>query len=126
KPARTLGDTWHPTCLRPPTMLLPDEYAQKDKHIHAWAQRAGRDPKALTLTFRAQMEVRPRGTKAATGERPRLQGTAAEVATDLQQYAALGVTHFVFDPTVPDLRAVLANMARFADDVRPKLKRVRA
>src|SRR5437870_5949558 len=42
-----------------------------------------------------------------------------------QQYAALGVTHFVFDPTVPDLRAVLANMARFADDVRPKLKRDR-
>jgi len=123
KRAGTLGDAWHPIGLRPPAMLLPDEYAQKVKQIHAWAQRAGRDPKAFTLTFRAPMEVRPRGTKAARGERPRLQGTATEVAADLQQYAALGVTHFVFDPTVPDLRAVLANMARFADDVRPKLKR---
>jgi len=123
KRAGTLGDAWHPIGLRPPAMLLPDEYAQKVKQIHAWAQRAGRDPKAFTLTFRAPMEVRPRGTKAARGERPRLQGTAAEVAADLQQYVALGVTHFVFDPTVPDLRAVLANMARFADDVRPKLKR---
>ncbi|PYM42147.1 MAG: LLM class F420-dependent oxidoreductase [Candidatus Rokuibacteriota bacterium] len=122
KRAGTLGDAWHPIGLRPPAMLRPDEYAQKVKQIHAWAQRAGRDPKALTLTFRAPMEVRSRTTKAATGERPLLQGTAAEVAGDLQQYAALGVTHFVFDPTVPDLKSVLANMEHFADDVRPKLK----
>jgi hypothetical protein len=48
------------------------------------------------------------------------------VAADLRQYIALGVTHFVFDPTVPDVKVVLANMERFADEVRPKLKRVRA
>jgi alkanesulfonate monooxygenase SsuD/methylene tetrahydromethanopterin reductase-like flavin-dependent oxidoreductase (luciferase family) len=86
----------------------------------------GREPKSITLTLRAPMEVRPKGTKAGGGPRPLLQGTAAEVAADLQQYIALGVTHFVFDPTVPDVKAVLVNMERFADEVRPKLKRVRA
>ncbi len=126
KRAGTLGDAWHPLGLRPPAMLLPDEYAQKVKQIHAWAQRAGREPSAIRLTLRAPMEVRPKGTKAGGGSRPLLQGTAAEVAADLQQYVALGVSHFVFDPTVPDVKAVLANLERFADEVRPKLKRVRA
>src|SRR5205809_6831697 len=69
KRAGTLVDAWHPIGLRPPAMLLPDEYAQKVKQIHAWAQRAGRDPKAFTVTFRAPMEGGPRATKAARGER---------------------------------------------------------
>jgi len=33
------------------------------------------------------------------------------------------VSHFVFDHTVQELRAVLANIERFASDVRPKLSR---
>jgi hypothetical protein len=49
------------------------------------------------------------------------QGTAAEVIADIRVYQRIGVTHFVFDPTVPDLRAVLANLERFAADVRPKV-----
>src|SRR5438034_210762 len=58
KRAGTLGDSWHPIGLRPPALLYPDEYAAKAKQVHAWAQRAGRDPKAVTLTFRCPMEVR--------------------------------------------------------------------
>ena len=37
--------------------------------------------------------------------------------------AALGVTHFVFDPAPQDLRGGLAMMERFAEDVRPKVLR---
>jgi hypothetical protein len=49
------------------------------------------------------------------------------VIADVQAYQRLGVAHFVFDPTVPDLRAVLANLERFATDVRPKvMKALRA
>jgi len=33
------------------------------------------------------------------------------------------VSHFVFDHTVQELRAVLANIERFASDVRPTLTR---
>jgi hypothetical protein len=67
------------------------------------------------------MGVRPSRVKAPAGERPMFQGTASEVTADVQVYQRLGVTHFVFDPTVPDLRAVLANLERFAADVRPKV-----
>jgi len=121
--AGTLGDGWHPIGLRPPAKLLPDEYADSVKQVHAWAQRAGRDPASIALTFRAPMEVRPKSAKAPAGDRPPLQGTAAEVAADLRAYRAVGVTHVVFDATRPDLKFVLANLQRFVEDVRPRLRR---
>lgn len=121
--AGTIGDGWHPIAMRPPAMLGPDEYGAKVKEIHEWARRAGRDPKSITLTIRVPMEVRARNAKPASGERPPFQGTADEIAADIRRYQALGVSHFVFDHTVQELRAVLANIERFASDVRPKLSR---
>jgi len=121
--AGTLGDAWHPIGMRPPALLVPDEYAAKVKEIHDWARRAGRDPKSIALSLRVPMEVRAKGAKAAAGDRPLFQGTADDVAADIRRYQALGVSHFVFDHTVQELRAVLANMDRFANDVRPKLAR---
>jgi probable F420-dependent oxidoreductase len=121
--AATSGDGWHPIGLRPPATLFPDEYAAAVKQLHAWAAEAGRDPASITLTFRGPMEVRSARAKAPAGDRPLFQGTAAEVLADLRRYEALGVSHVVFDPVRPELRAVLDNMARFAEDVRPKLAR---
>ncbi len=123
KRAGTLGDAWHPIGLRPPALLDPEEYGAKAEQVRAWAKRAGRDPKSVTLTFRCPMEVRSPRQKAAAGDRPLFQGTAAEVAGDIQRYAAVGVSHFVFDPTHQELAKVLANMERFAHEVRPRLKR---
>ncbi|MBI1848415.1 MAG: LLM class F420-dependent oxidoreductase [Candidatus Rokubacteria bacterium] len=120
--AATLGDGWHPIGLRPPALLYPDEFAVKVKRLHDWAQRAGRDPQAITLSFRAPMEVRSRRAKPPAGDRPFFQGTADEVAGDLRRYAALGVSHFVFDSTHRELPAILATLERFADEVRPKLR----
>ena len=65
------------------------------------------------------MEVRPKQAKAPAGDRPFFQGTAEQVAADIRAYAAVGVTHFVFDSTHQDIGAVLANMERFAKDVMP-------
>ena len=120
--AAELGDGWHPIGLRPPARLEPAEYAAKVKQLRAYARAAGRDPDAISLTFRAPMQVV--GTRArpgAGGDRPLLQGTAAQVVADLREYEALGVSHFVFDAAGPDAQAVLANLERFAHDVRPKL-----
>ena len=121
--AGAIGDGWHPIGMRPPAMLGPEEYAAKVEELRASARRAGRDPKSITLTIRVPMEVRGKNTKAGAGDRPPFQGTAEEIAADIRRYQALGVSHFVFDHTVQELRAVLANMERFASDVRPMLAR---
>ncbi len=123
--AGTLGDAWHPIGLRPPALLFPDELEEKIKQVRAWAERAGRRPTDVAITFRCPMEVRGTRQKAAAGDRPLFQGTADEVAGDVRRYAALGVSHFVFDPTHGEPAKVLANMERFADEVRPRVKRGR-
>lgn len=121
--AGELGDGWHPIGLRPPALLHPPEYAEKVKRIHAWASQAGRNPKEITLTFRAPMEVWPKRAKQPAGDRALFRGTAEQVIADIREYQVLGVTHFVFDFTAPDPKAVVANMERFAEDVRPKVRR---
>src|SRR5262245_18238161 len=123
--AGTVGDGWHPIGMRPPAMLGPEEYARKVEELHSWARKAGRDPKLIMVTIRFAMEVRSKHAKAGAGDRPPFQGTADEIADDIRRYQALGVSHFVFDHTVQELRAVLANMERFASDVRAKLSGAR-
>jgi probable F420-dependent oxidoreductase len=117
-----LGDGWHPIGNRPPALLAPDEYEAKVKALGAYARAAGRDPASITLTLRVPMHVRSPRVKALAGERPPFQGTATEVRSDIERYAALGVRHFVFDQTVPDERAVHDNLERFAEEVKPKVR----
>jgi probable F420-dependent oxidoreductase len=119
--AATLGDGWHPIALRPPGLLFPDAYAKRVQQIETWAREAGRDPRAITLSVRVPMEVRPKRLKPPAGERPLFQGTAEQVIGDIRAYANAGVTHFVWDFTNQDLRLVVENLERFARDVRPKL-----
>ena len=121
--AARLGDGWHPLIMRPPGLLLPDEYASRVRQLKTWAKEAGRDPESITLTVRVAMEVRPKRMRPPAGERPLFQGTAEEVSKDIRTYADLGVTHFVWDPTHQDLPSVLDNLARFAHDVMPRFKK---
>jgi probable F420-dependent oxidoreductase len=121
--AGELSDGWHPIGLRPPAMLLPDEYRDKVAIVRDWARKAGRDPKAVTLSFRCPLEVLPKRAKQAAGERQLFRGTAAQVIADVRTYQALGVTHFVFDPIASDVKGWIAIMERFAEEVRPKVQR---
>lgn len=121
--AGELADGWHPIGMRPPAMLSPGEYADKVKVIHGWARKAGRDPKAVALTFRVPLELAPKRAKPTGGDRTYFRGTAAEVVRDIRSYQALGVSHFVFDLAPQDLRSQLATMERFAEEVRPKVLR---
>ncbi|MBI1728526.1 MAG: LLM class F420-dependent oxidoreductase, partial [Candidatus Rokubacteria bacterium] len=89
--AGEISDGWHPIGLRPPAMLLPEEYRDKVAIVRDWARKAGRDPKAITLSFRCPLEVLPKRAKPAGGERQLFRGTAVEVIGDLKAYQALGV-----------------------------------
>ncbi|MCI0546027.1 MAG: LLM class F420-dependent oxidoreductase [Candidatus Rokubacteria bacterium] len=121
--AGEIGDGWHPIGLREPVALLPAEYAEKAAIVHQWAQKAGRDPSAIVLSLRAPLELLPRSARARGGDRLPFRGSAPEVIADVRAYQAVGVSHFVFDLTGPDLRAQLGLLDRFAADVRPALAR---
>jgi len=123
--AGELADGWHPIGHRPPARLDPVEYAEKVAVIHGWASKAGRDPRDITLSFRAPLDLTSSRAKPSGGDRVPFRGTAAEVIQDIKAYQAVGVSHFVFDLTPPDLRSQLAMMERFAEDVRPAVRGAR-
>ena len=82
--------------------------------IRDWARKAGRDPRAITLSLPL-----PAGTCSRSAPSPReasgtlFRGTAAEVIGDIKAYEALGVTHFVFDPVAQDLRGLARHHGAF-------------
>jgi len=104
-------------------LLFPAEYREKVSAIHDHARQAGSAPRALELTLRVPLDLAGKRAKPAAGDRVLFTGTAAEVVQDVRAYQACGVTHFVFDPAPGDLRARVAMMDRFAQDVRPKVLR---
>lgn len=118
-----LADAWHPIGMRPPAMLLPAEYAEKVAVIHGWARKAGRDPRSIGLSLRVPLELVPRRSKTPVSDQPGFRGAAEDVIRHIRSYQVLGVSHFVFDLSPPDLKGQLAMMERFADEVRPKVLR---
>lgn len=121
--AGELGDAWHPIGLRGPAGLEPEEYAAKARVVREHAARAGREPEAVRLTFRAPLEIHPtrprRSRPAAPGGR--LRGPARQVVEDLRAYLRAGVSCPVFDPPQADEAALAETLERFAGEVRPKL-----
>jgi len=120
--AGELSDGWHPIGLRPPAMLLPEEFRDKVAIVRDWARKAGREPR------RHAVVPMPPGSAAEAGQAsrrraPALPGHRLEVIGDVKTYQALGVTHFVFDPIGADVKGWLAIMERFADEVRPRVQR---
>ncbi len=111
-----VGDGWHPLGLRPPVSLHPPELAAKVRQLRDMAAAAGRDPAAITISFKAPLKL-----EKVAGTRPPLAGSPAQIVEDLQAYVAAGVQHFVLDFSVTTVPAMLDVLQRFAAEVRPKV-----
>ncbi len=134
-----IGDGWHPIGLRPPVSLRPPEVAAKVRRLREYAAGAGRDPAAITISFKAPLGLDSLGGSSAGGgspaagaaaggspsrgsERPPLSGQASQIVEDLRAYAEAGVRHFVFDFPVTAPPAMLEVLERFAAEVRPQVR----
>jgi probable F420-dependent oxidoreductase len=113
-----VGDGWHPLGLRPPGTLEPPEMAAKVRILREWARAAGRDPAAITISFKAPIAFQD----GASPGRATLTGSPAEIVEDLRAYVAAGVQYFVIDFAVTTLPAMLETLERFAAEVRPALR----
>ena len=108
--AAEFGDSWHPT-----SRLSPSVLAEEMKHLREFAQRAGRDPKAVSLTLR-------------WNSLPDLRQKTAiqEAAGKLRQYQEAGVRHICFDLNLPQpasLAVMLETVQRLMEEVIPRLSR---
>jgi probable F420-dependent oxidoreductase len=80
---------WTPVGI--PMPAVPEMFAQ----IKQMAAQAGRDPEAMELVFRANIELTD---KPLDDPRPEFKGTFAQVVEDLGAVRALGATELLVDP----------------------------
>jgi probable F420-dependent oxidoreductase len=114
------GDAWFPIGNNPrhPLDTLA-RFGEGLRRLHQIAEQNGRDPKSIGLAFYAGWFDEARTLSVDSGERHIMTGTAAEVASDIDGLAALGVTDLVLNFQRATLDQSLASMQRFCDEIRP-------
>jgi probable F420-dependent oxidoreductase len=116
--AARLGDGWHPVGANAAVPLPPAELRTLLDELYRLAEAEGRDPKALTISYKApvydvsQPQLRPGGAR-----RP-FSGSASQIAEDIAAYAGLGVSELVFDFRSESLAESLERMERFGPVIR--------
>jgi probable F420-dependent oxidoreductase len=114
------GDVWFPIGNNPRHPL--DTVARvRDgvQRLHQIAEQNGRDPKSIGLAFYAGWFDEAKAWTVASEERHILTGTPAQVASDIDALAALGVSDLVLNFQRATLEQSLASMQHFVDEIRP-------
>jgi probable F420-dependent oxidoreductase len=118
-----LADGWYPIGSNPQHPLeTPVQLAAGIERLAAYARDAGRNPAAIDIIYRTHTYYLGAAVATADTRRP-FTGSAAAIAEDIRQYAALGVTHLVLDFTHASRTCddVLQQMDAFATQVRTQV-----
>ncbi len=117
------GDAWYPIGTNPqfPMDTLARFKAGAAK-LAVLTEKAGRDPKAVALSYRVSSnpEAQPKGT--VDGERKLFTGSADDFAGDIKALQDIGVTSFDFGLFGPTLDATIDTMRKFRDEVMAKAR----
>jgi len=105
-----LGDGWQPE-------LGPAEMERSARRFRELARDGGRQPAPLlAVGRRLRLTAEPLGP-----DREPIQGSAEQVAEDLQRYIEMGVSHFILGIYHPSAAEIVRDMERFATQVRPRI-----
>ena len=118
-----LGNGWYPIDANPQfPMGEPAQLTAGLQRLAAYAREAGRDPTEIEIIFRAHAYQLSSGE--ATASNYPFRGSAAKVAADIRQYAALGVGYLVLDfvRLSRSLDEMLQHMEEFATQVRSQVE----
>jgi alkanesulfonate monooxygenase SsuD/methylene tetrahydromethanopterin reductase-like flavin-dependent oxidoreductase (luciferase family) len=107
------GDGWHPVGANPAVPLRPAELRAALDTLHRLTEAEGRDPAALTVSFKAPV-YDPAATTLDGAERRPFAGSARQIADDIGAYEKVGVSELVFDFRSERLAETLERMERFA------------
>lgn len=121
--AAQLGDGWHPVGATPSIPLLPDEMRVRVAELRRLAAAAGRDPSALTISFKAPLyDTAVTALGGDGGARRPFTGTPDQIAEDITTYADLGVEELIVDFRSDALSESLERMERFTALIRPRVR----
>lgn len=116
--AATLGDGWHPTGMP------VEQFAAGRDEVRKLAREAGRDPDALVMSMRVEVEVEGRPSSQRAAGRARLNGAdAAEMIAGLRAYERAGVQHAVLALNSGEMARITALMVDIAQKVVPEFRR---
>ena len=110
------GDAWFPYYVR----ITPEELRARHEEVRAMARELGRDPDAVALTACAAVQLTPDTVRQ---EPDRLRGTPDQVVEAIQAYERAGVEHLALQFMVPKWPERKEQIARFAEEALPALRR---
>jgi alkanesulfonate monooxygenase SsuD/methylene tetrahydromethanopterin reductase-like flavin-dependent oxidoreductase (luciferase family) len=91
------------------------EYARKVSVLKQHCERVGRDPSTIKLTYLSTLSAAADSAQVLrSSQKHFIAGNADEVAREIEQFYAIGVTHFMF--RIPNL----ATLGYFGEHVAPK------
>ena len=100
--------------------LRPDELRSLLDELGRLTEAAGRDPRALTISYKAPIYDTAAGAAVLPdGSRRPFSGEPGQVAEDIQTYTALGVSELIVDFRRESLSDTLERMERFATTLGP-------
>ena len=112
-----LGDGWHPVGANPAVPLTPADLRRDLDELYRLTEAEGRDPSALTISYKAPLYDASRPVAAGADRRP-FSGSSDQIAEDIATYERLGVSELIFDFRSETLAESLERMERFAPVMR--------
>ncbi|MBN9511252.1 MAG: TIGR03619 family F420-dependent LLM class oxidoreductase [Alphaproteobacteria bacterium] len=113
-----LGDGWYPIGTNPAHRLdTLARYRAGIARLHGLIAEAGRKPADVALVYRVARHGTELPAKADDGDRRLFSGSPAEMAGDLRDLRALGVSDIDFSFIADTVEATLGGMQRFRDEV---------
>jgi alkanesulfonate monooxygenase SsuD/methylene tetrahydromethanopterin reductase-like flavin-dependent oxidoreductase (luciferase family) len=112
-----MGNGWHPSGLS------PEDFTVGREQVRKLATAAGRDPEALTMSLRVEVEAHGRPSSHRVESRSRLPGDDADaIIARLDAYQKAGVEHIVLALNSGDVARIRALMEDIAQKVMPQFR----
>jgi probable F420-dependent oxidoreductase len=116
--AARFGDGWHPVGANPAVPLRPAELRASLDELYRLTEAEGRDPSALTISYKAPVYDPAQPSLGGGAERRPFTGSSEQIAEDIAAFARLGVSELIFDFRSESLTESLERMERFGAVIR--------
>lgn len=115
--AATMGDGWHPSGLS------PEEFSLGRQEVRKLATAAGRDPDALTMSIRVEVEAHGQPSSYRAASRSRLSGdNMDQISVGISAYQSAGAEHIVLALNSGDIPRITEIIELIARKVIPQFR----